>query len=167
MVGGAISYDHFKPATITLGPSTPTCFRDPILDTRVHEAIHRRQMREELSLGQLASALRHTTDYLVASVLRKQRYGQKATAHWRLWDPAFCRGVATREHVSEDRRCATALAGRAVGGKSELRRAGCRVTPGRRKATESAAESRPPMASLHRGAQARVKGCGKSAPGVR
>ena len=49
------------------------------------------------------------------------------------------------------------------GGKSELRKAGCRVTPGRREATESAAESRPPMAPS--GAQARVKGCGKSAPG--
>ena len=32
------------------------------------------------------------------------------------------------------------------GGKSELRKAGCRVTPGHREVTESAAESRPPMA---------------------
>ena len=39
---------------------------------------------------------------------------------------------------------------------------GCRVIPGRREATESAAERIPPMASS--GAQARVKGCGKSAP---
>ena len=31
-------------------------------------------------------------------------------------------------------------------GKSELRRAGCRLTAGRRKATESATENRPPMA---------------------
>ena len=62
-----------------------------------------------------------------------------------------------REGTSEDRRRATA------GGKSELRRAGCRVTPGRREATESATESRPPMAA--RAAQARVKRCGKSAPG--
>ena len=55
----------------------------------------------------------------------------------------------------------------AGGGKSELRRAGCRVTPGRRfrPATESATESKPPMAPS--GAQARVKGCGKSAPGRR
>ena len=37
------------------------------------------------------------------------------------------------------------------GGKSELRKAGCRVTPGRREATESAAESRPPMASRSEG----------------
>ncbi len=36
------------------------------------------------------------------------------------------------------------------GGKSGLRRAGCRVMPGRRKATESAAESRPPMARIAR-----------------
>ncbi len=54
-----------------------------------------------------------------------------------------------------------------VGGKSELRRAWCRVTPGRRfrPATESATENKPPMAPS--GAQARVKGCGKSAPGRR
>src|SRR5688572_32050425 len=64
-----------------------------------------------------------------------------------------------REGTSEDRRRATA------GGKSELHRAGCRVTPGRREATESATESKPPMAP--RGAQARVKRCGKSAPDVR
>ena len=31
-------------------------------------------------------------------------------------------------------------------GKSELRRAGCRLTAGRREATESATEKRPPMA---------------------
>ena len=41
------------------------------------------------------------------------------------------------------------LCRQAAGGKSELHRAGCRVTPGRRlvTATESATESRPPMAS--------------------
>ena len=63
LVGGAISYDRFKPVAITLGPSTTIYFRDPTLDTRVHEAIHRRQMRDKSSLGQLASALRYTTDY--------------------------------------------------------------------------------------------------------
>jgi len=35
---------------------------------------------------------------------------------------------------------------RAGRGKSELHRAGCRVTPGRRKAMDSATEKRPPMA---------------------
>ena len=34
------------------------------------------------------------------------------------------------------------------GGKSGLHRAECQVTPGGREPTESAAESRPPMASL-------------------
>ena len=63
LVGGVISYDRFKPVAITLGPSTTIYFRDPTLDTRVHEAIHRRQMREKSSLGRLASALRYTTDY--------------------------------------------------------------------------------------------------------
>ena len=64
LVGGVISYDRFKPVAITLGPSTTTIyFRDPTLDTRVHEAIHRRQMRDKSSLGRLASALRYTTDY--------------------------------------------------------------------------------------------------------
>ncbi len=53
------------------------------------------------------------------------------------------------------------------GGKSELHRAGCRVTPGSRfrPATESAAEKEPPMAPS--GVQVRVKRCGKSAPGRR
>ena len=49
-----------------------------------------------------------------------------------------------------------------TGGKSGLHRAGCQVTPGGREPTESAAESRPPMAFSE--AQVRVKGCGKSAP---
>ena len=53
------------------------------------------------------------------------------------------------------------------GGKSELHRVRCRVTPGDwfRLVTESATESRPPMALLR--VQARVKGCGKGAPGFR
>ena len=51
------------------------------------------------------------------------------------------------------------------GGKSELHRVRCRVTPGDWLwlVTESATESRPPMTLLRE--QARVKGCGKSAPG--
>ncbi len=53
------------------------------------------------------------------------------------------------------------------GGKSELHRVRCRVTPGDWfwPVTESATESRPPMALFRE--QARVKGCGKSAPGFR
>ena len=47
-------------------------------------------------------------------------------------------------------------------GKSGLHRAECQVTPGQRELTASATESRPPMASQED--QARVKGCGKSAP---
>src|SRR5690606_27421707 len=51
-------------------------------------------------------------------------------------------------------------------GKSGLHRARCQVTPGRREPTESATESRPPMARSPQGRrdQARVKRCGKSAP---
>ena len=47
-------------------------------------------------------------------------------------------------------------------GKSGLHRVECQVTPGGRKPTESAAESRPPMVRARK--QVRVKGCGKSAP---
>ena len=75
LVGGAISYDRFKPVAITLGPSTTIYFRDPTLDTRVHEAIHRRQMRDKSSLGQLAGALRYTTGL--------QSYGSRATVRKR------------------------------------------------------------------------------------
>lgn len=59
-----------------------------------------------------------------------------------------------------------AIAARLVArrGKSGPRRAGCRLTAGRREATESAAESRPPMAVMVwqlplQAAQARLKGC--------
>src|SRR5690606_32849994 len=52
----------------------------------------------------------------------------------------------------------------AGGGKSGLHRAGCQVMPGGREPTESAAESRPPMAAPQGADQVRVKGCGKSAP---
>lgn len=52
--------------------------------------------------------------------------------------------------------------GESVRGKSGLRRARCRVTPGRREAMESVTENRPPMAASV--AQARVKRWGKSPP---
>ncbi len=55
--------------------------------------------------------------------------------------------------------------GWAGGGKSGLHRAECQVTPGRRKPTESAAESRPPKPfEINLKGPVRVKGCGKSAP---
>ncbi len=50
-------------------------------------------------------------------------------------------------------------------GKSGLHRAGGWVTPRRREATESATETTPPMGPSKLGPQARVKRCGKSAPG--
>src|SRR5690606_31155772 len=61
------------------------------------------------------------------------------------------------------------LAAQAAGGKSGLHRAGCQVTPGGHTgdgvATASAAEKIPPMAPFFgKGAQVRVKRCGKSAP---
>ena len=58
----------------------------------------------------------------------------------------------------------TAGAAQSDGGKSELHRAGCRVTPGRRKATESGTENIPPPESGDRFGLVRVKWCGKSAP---
>jgi len=48
------------------------------------------------------------------------------------------------------------------GGKSGLRRAGCRLTTGRREAMESATENTPPMAA--QADQARLKWRGKSSP---
>ncbi len=50
-------------------------------------------------------------------------------------------------------------------GKSGLHRAGGWVTPRRREATESATETTPPMGRSLLWPQARVKRCGKSAPG--
>src|SRR5881275_1274764 len=49
--------------------------------------------------------------------------------------------------------------GVACRGKSELHRAGCQVTPGRREATERATENRPPLIP-----RVRVKRWGKSPP---
>ena len=48
-------------------------------------------------------------------------------------------------------------------GKSELHRVDCQVTPGRRKATDRATESKPPGASASE-RRVRVKGWGKSPP---
>ena len=54
----------FQPAAITLGPNTTIYMSDdPSLATRVHEAIHRRQMRDKSPLGRWASALRYNFDY--------------------------------------------------------------------------------------------------------
>ncbi len=66
-----------------------------------------------------------------------------------------CGGTGGRGPASSESRGA-------VRGKSGLCRARCRVTPGRREATESVTESRPPMAAS--AAQARVKRWGKSPP---
>ena len=61
---GARTFVEFRPAAITLGPNTTIYFSDdPSLVTRVHEAIHRRQMRDKSLLGQLVSAVRYNIDY--------------------------------------------------------------------------------------------------------
>lgn len=64
LVLGVSRYRSFRPAAITLGPETTIYFDDdPSLATRVHEAIHRRQMREKSLPGRLWSALRYNFDY--------------------------------------------------------------------------------------------------------
>src|SRR5688500_10695342 len=63
LCAGSITYDRFQPAAVTLGPATTLYFREPTLATRVHEAIHRRQMRDKSLAGRLASALRYPFDY--------------------------------------------------------------------------------------------------------
>lgn len=63
LVAGATTYDRFQPVAITLGPTTTLYFREPSLETRLHEAIHRRQMRDKTLGGRLASALRYNFDY--------------------------------------------------------------------------------------------------------
>lgn len=64
IVVGVHRYNTFRPAAITLGPETTLYFDDdPTLSTRVHEAIHRRQMREKSVLGRLWSAVRYNFDY--------------------------------------------------------------------------------------------------------
>ena len=63
LILGAITYDRFRPVAMTVGPGTTIYFRPPTLDTRLHEGIHRRQMRDKTALGRFVSALRYTTDY--------------------------------------------------------------------------------------------------------
>ena len=61
---GVKTFYEFRPAAITLGPNTTLYFSDhPTLVTRVHEAIHRRQMRDKSVVGRLMSALRYKFDY--------------------------------------------------------------------------------------------------------
>ena len=60
---GAVTYQRFRPEVITLGPATTLYFREPTLTTCVHEAIHRRQMRDKSVVGRLVSALRYPFDY--------------------------------------------------------------------------------------------------------
>src|SRR6185437_11833115 len=81
---------------------------------------------------------------------RDQRRAAQGFVRWLIESPVESAGQSRR---SQERR-----------GKSGLHRARCQVTPGRREPTESATESRPPMAP--QGDQARVKRWGKSPPRV-
>jgi hypothetical protein len=63
LIAGATTYDRFQPVAMTLGPSTTVYFREPTLETRLHEAIHRRQMRDKSPVGRVVSALRYNFDY--------------------------------------------------------------------------------------------------------
>jgi hypothetical protein len=54
-----------------------------------------------------------------------------------------------------------------AGGKSELHRAECRVTPGEGDLEESATENRPPARLLKQASQVRVKRWSKSPPRFR
>ena len=56
------------------------------------------------------------------------------------------------------------IAGGNARGKSELHRAGCSVTQSRGDVKESATERKPPLREGDLAHEARVKGCGKSAP---
>ena len=96
-----------------------------------------RNTRRELDAGQMAEGHRGTA--LSQNGYEPVNYG------------------ARREKGSR-----TVRFGGSVRGKSGLHRARCRVTPGRREATESVTENRPPMAASV--AQARVKRWGKSPP---
>jgi hypothetical protein len=61
---GVKTFVEFRPAAITLGPNTTLYFSDdPSLVTRVHEAIHRRQMRDKSAWGRVVSAIRYNFDY--------------------------------------------------------------------------------------------------------
>ena len=61
---GVRTFLEFRPAAITLGPNTTIYFNDdPPLATRVHEAIHRRQMWDKSVPGRIVSAIRYNFDY--------------------------------------------------------------------------------------------------------
>jgi hypothetical protein len=61
---GVKTFYEFRPAAITLGPNTTLYFSEhPSLVTRVHEAIHRRQMSDKSALGRIVSAVRYNFDY--------------------------------------------------------------------------------------------------------
>jgi hypothetical protein len=61
---GVRTFITFRPAAITLGPETTLYFqRDPPFRIRVHEAIHRRQMRDKSVVGRVLAALRYNFDY--------------------------------------------------------------------------------------------------------
>ena len=54
---GVHTFLEFRPAAITLGPHTTLYFAEhPSLTTRVHEAIHRRQMQDKPMIGRVVSA---------------------------------------------------------------------------------------------------------------
>lgn len=63
-VVGVRTFMDFRPAAITLGPETTIYFqRDPPFRIRVHEAVHRRQMRDKSLLGRILAAVRYNFDY--------------------------------------------------------------------------------------------------------
>ncbi len=58
------AYRNFRPVAVTLGPQTTIYFQHPPpLSTRVHEAVHRRQMREKSFPSRMWSAFRYNFDY--------------------------------------------------------------------------------------------------------
>ena len=63
-VVGIRTFLDFRPAAITLGPETTIYFQsDPPFRIRVHEAVHRRQMRDKSLLGRAVAAFRYNFDY--------------------------------------------------------------------------------------------------------
>jgi len=63
-VVGVRTFVTFRPAAITLGPETTLYFQaDPPFRIRVHEAIHRRQMRDKSFFGRALAAIRYNFDY--------------------------------------------------------------------------------------------------------
>ena len=77
--------------------------------------------------------------------------------------PAFAPCGAAAGQASS-RGLPTAVRRTEVGGKSDLRRAVRRVTPGQGNLTDSGTEKIPPAFALRRFGEVRVKRCGKSAP---